>query len=61
MVLGTPIGHDSFVKSYLHKFITDIAAQGDLLAKYANCIIAPFIIASLLPSMMFSREWSSTS
>ena len=35
-VLGTPIGHDAFVESYLHNFIADLAAQGDLLAKYAK-------------------------
>ena len=36
LYLGTPIGHDAFVESYLHNFIADLAAQGDLLAKYAK-------------------------
>ena len=35
-VLGIPVGHDAFVESYLHNFIADLAAQGDLLAKYAK-------------------------
>ena len=36
VLVGTPIDHDAFVKSYLHNFIADLAAQGGLLAKYAK-------------------------
>ena len=35
-VLGTPIGHDAYVESFLNDFIANLAAQGDILAKYAE-------------------------
>ena len=40
-VLGTPIGHDAFVESYLDNFIADLAAQGGGDLSQAH-IIAPF-------------------
>ena len=35
-VLGTPIGYKSFVEIYLKNLITELATQGDRLAKYAE-------------------------
>jgi hypothetical protein len=35
-VLGTPIGHSSFVEAYLTDFMSDISNQADCLAKYAQ-------------------------